>query len=324
MSAEGFIILDKPEGLSSRQALDRLRHLLRERRAGFAGTLDPLASGVLLCAFGTATALLAYRTEDDKEYQATITLGTATSTDDCEGTVIAQGPWRTITLAQLTTALASLQGVQQQRPPSYSAITIDGERLYARARRGEPIEAPPRQVTIHRITLTHFAPPHVHMLVHCSKGTYIRALARDLGTLLKSQAHLSALRRLRSGPFTISQASSLLEIEQRLQHRQPPPLLLPSAGIPDIPQVPIDDAQISRVRTGNSIPFTHSRGTVAVIDTAKRQLIAIGTCADGLFFPHRVLISSSSSPIAPAVREEESPALAVQHTQLPSVRDTAS
>ncbi|MCL4542014.1 MAG: tRNA pseudouridine(55) synthase TruB [Chloroflexi bacterium] len=324
MSAEGFIILDKPEGLTSRQALDRLRHLLRERRAGFAGTLDPLASGVLLCAFGIATPLLAYRTEDDKEYQAAITLGSATSTDDREGPVIAEGPWRSITLAQVTDALASLQGTQWQRPPAYSAIAIGGERLYTRARRGEPIEAPPRQVTIYRIALTHFAPPSVHILVHCSKGTYIRALARDLGILLGSQAHLGALRRLRSGPFAISQAASLPALEQRLQHSQPPPLLPLLAGIPDIPQIPIDNIQISRIRNGNSIPLAHPSGIIAVIDITERRLIAIGTSAGGLFHPHRVLVSSSSPTATPAAHEQEYSEPAARHTQPPNASYTAS
>lgn len=210
----GIAVVDKPSGISSNGVVGRVRWALGTKKVGHAGTLDPMATGVLVFGVGKGTKLLTYLTGADKEYQATIRLGAATETDDAMGE---HYRWATGTLPtdqDISAGIANLTGAIDQRPSTISAIKVDGKRAYARARNGEDITLAARPVTIHRFDLLDITPATVQghdvldvsVIVECSTGTYIRALARDLGDALGVGGHLTALRRTRVGPFTIDQA----------------------------------------------------------------------------------------------------------------------
>jgi tRNA pseudouridine55 synthase len=203
------LLVDKPEGPTSFDVIAKLRRALGTRAIGHAGTLDPLATGLLVVLVGRYTRLSQMLTGADKSYEAEVCFGTRTSTDDREGEVLEEGDPSGITEERVRAALAEMEGPIQQVPPAYSAISVGGERLYAKARRGEAVEVPPRDVVLHRLELVGFEAPKARVFVRCSKGTYIRALARDLGDALGVPAHLSALRRTASGSFDIEQAATL-------------------------------------------------------------------------------------------------------------------
>ena len=198
----------------------QVRHAAGVRRVGHGGTLDPLASGVLPVCLGEATKLAPFLLGADKEYDVTIRLGVETDTDDAEGAVTATcdaGALAAVTAAVVGEALARFRGPIEQTPPAYAAIKRDGRPLYSYARAGESVEVAPRAVVIHALEMTHFGGPEdVRLHVHCSKGTYVRALARDLGRVLGVGGHVTALRRTRSGPFSLLQARPLAEILEAL------------------------------------------------------------------------------------------------------------
>lgn len=198
---DGILLLDKPAGMSSNAALQVARRLFRAEKGGHTGSLDPLATGLLPLCFGEATKLAGLLLGSDKAYEAGIVLGTTTDTDDADGQVLLQRPVPALERAELEAALAALTGVLQQRAPVYSALKQGGEPLYARARRGEAIEAPVREVVVHAIELLDAAPERLRLRVTCGSGTYIRSLARDLGEALGCGAHIASLRRLWVDPF---------------------------------------------------------------------------------------------------------------------------
>ena len=193
---DGILLLDKPAGMSSNAALQAARRLFRAEKGGHTGSLDPLATGLLPLCFGEATKLAGLLLGADKAYEAGIILGTTTDTDDAEGEVLLQRPVPALDRSTLDTALAALTGTLRQRAPVYSALKQGGEPLYARARRGEAIEAPVREVVVHAIDLLEAGPAHLRLQVTCGSGTYIRSLARDLGETLGCGAHIGSLRRL--------------------------------------------------------------------------------------------------------------------------------
>jgi tRNA pseudouridine55 synthase len=212
--SDGLVIVDKPAGLTSHDVVGRLRRLAHTRRVGHAGTLDPMATGVLVLGIGKATRLLHHLVLTDKAYTATIRLGQATVTDDAEGAVQSSASASGVDEAAVRAALLPLTGEIQQAPSSVSAIKVDGQRAYQRVRDGAAVELPARPVTVARFEAVAFARPGVDLLdvdveVECSSGTYVRALARDLGRALGTGGHLTALRRTRVGPFTIDQAHTL-------------------------------------------------------------------------------------------------------------------
>lgn len=208
-SLDGVLVVDKPAGPTSHDIVDRARRALRLRRVGHTGTLDPFATGVLPLCLGKATRLARFLAEGEKAYRATLRLGFATATDDATGAPLAEP--RPVTLARgaLEGALARFVGRLDQVPPAYSAKHEGGRRLYELARRGDTAPRPPVAVTVHEITLVRAAGDEVEIDVRCSPGTYIRALARDLGESLGFGGHLTALRRTRSGGFGIDQAITL-------------------------------------------------------------------------------------------------------------------
>ena len=231
----GVILLDKPLGLSSNQALQKVKWLLRAEKAGHTGTLDPLATGVLPLCFGAATKFSQQHLDADKVYETTVCLGRKTTTADAEGEVIAERPV-TCTLGQVVEVLDRFMGPIRQVPPMHSALKKDGKALYEYARQGETIERETREVVIHELDMLDVQlqgdAPFLRLRVACSKGTYIRTLGEDIGEALGCGGHLTALRRVQTGPFTASQCLTLEQLEameegERLQALQPADCLLP-------------------------------------------------------------------------------------------------
>jgi tRNA pseudouridine55 synthase len=217
----GVVVVDKPAGLTSHDVVARVRRLAGTRRVGHAGTLDPMATGVLLVGIGRATRLLGHLALHDKDYVATIRLGLATTTDDAEGEPLSYASPRDLSSDAIVAAAAQLTGAIEQRPPGVSAIKVDGKRAYARVRAGEDVVLASRQVTVSRFAIGATSEVtdagqlfvDVDAEVTCSTGTYIRALARDMGSALGVGGHLAALRRTRVGAFDLSSAHTLSELE---------------------------------------------------------------------------------------------------------------
>ena len=202
-AASGLLVVDKPAGWTSHDVVARVRRLAGTRRVGHAGTLDPMATGVLVLGVEKATRLLGHLTLHDKRYDATVAFGATTTTDDAEGEVLATYDTAGLTEDAVRAAASALTGDLEQVPPGVSAISVGGVRSYARVRRGETVELPPRPVTVHGFDVLSFDGATADVRVHCSPGTYVRALARDLGAALGVGGHLTALRRTASGPYAL-------------------------------------------------------------------------------------------------------------------------
>lgn len=216
---DGFLNLNKPVGLTSHDCVARVRRVLHLKRVGHGGTLDPAATGVLPIALGRATRLLQFLSSG-KQYRATIRLGVRTATDDLEGEILTAAPVAELELATVEAALATFQGTIEQIPPSYSAIQVQGKRLYSLARAGEQVKAPARLVEVHHIEVLNWRPgdfPEIEVAIACSPGTYIRAIARDLGEQLQTGATLAALVRTASGGFSLDTSLTLDEFTQQVQ-----------------------------------------------------------------------------------------------------------
>lgn len=227
---DGVLLLDKPVGLSSNHALQRARRAMDARKAGHTGTLDPFATGLLVCCFGQATKISGLLLDADKAYEATVQLGIETDAGDLTGAIVAQAENFTgVSLEQVETVLPSFRGAIQQVPPMYSALKRDGKPLYEYARQGIELERPPRDVTIHQLDLIEYSPTELRLFVRCSKGTYIRTLAQDIGRALGCYAHLTALRRTEVGPFTLS---SSIELEALQDLSEPEQTLIALSDLP--------------------------------------------------------------------------------------------
>ncbi|OGO42487.1 MAG: tRNA pseudouridine(55) synthase TruB, partial [Chloroflexi bacterium RBG_16_57_9] len=214
----GILNIDKPAGMTSHDVVAAVRRAAQEQRVGHAGTLDPMATGVLLVCIGSATRIIEHLQAHPKTYRADIRLGMATDTYDAEGQVTYESPSFNVDRDQVEEALAGFRGIIQQVPPMYSALKRDGRPLYELARAGIEVEREPRTVEIFRLEITHWAPPVVQVEVQCSKGTYIRSLAHDLGQKLGVGGHLSGLVRLASGRFTLDRAESLTSVEDSFKN----------------------------------------------------------------------------------------------------------
>jgi tRNA pseudouridine55 synthase len=211
---EGVLLVDKPRDHTSHDVVARLRGKLRMRKIGHAGTLDPMATGLLIMLLGRATRVSQYLISLDKEYEGTVELGKTTDSQDAEGRVMEARPVPDLTEAEVRAAMQGFLGDQYQMPPMFSAIKIDGVALYKKARKGEEVEREPRFIRVMAWDLLRFASPHIEFRLRCSKGTYVRTLAHDLGTKLGCGAHLCALRRTATDRFNVSQALTLDRIEQ--------------------------------------------------------------------------------------------------------------
>jgi len=214
---DGVVLLDKPVGLSSNVALQRVRRLFGSPKAGHTGSLDPLASGLLPICLGQATRFSGYLLESAKGYRVTGHLGARTSTGDVEGDIVESCAWEHLDMDAFSAALDGFRGPIAQVPPMYSALKQGGERLYRKARRGETVERAPRQVEIHRLVLEGWAPPSFVLDVSCSKGTYVRTLVEDIAHAAGSCAHVAALRRYSAGPYKASQMYTLEALEARAE-----------------------------------------------------------------------------------------------------------
>ncbi len=242
----GVVVIDKPAGVSSANAVERVRRALRVDRAGHGGTLDPLATGVLAICVGSGTKLAQFLLADDKAYEAEGLLGVETDTLDRTGRVVAEHPV-SVTREALEAVLAGMLGAQAQVPPMYSAIKQGGVRLYHRARAGEEVERTPRQIRIDQLALLAFDPPRFRIAIACSKGTYVRSLVADIGRAVGAGAHLAELRRTRSGRFTIEQAVPLDRVAEAT--------LIPPELATDLPRVVVAPALIDQIFNGVQLPI---------------------------------------------------------------------
>ncbi len=284
----GVLPVDKPEGPTSHDIVARARRALHQRRIGHTGTLDPFASGLLLLCIGRATRLAEYLTGLDKTYRATARLGTATDTDDRTGQVLAvSDAWRGLMAAQVEEAVRSLAGRQLQVPPVYSAKKVEGERMYERARRGAAVALPPVPVTLHRIEVLGLDLPDVELEVECSSGTYIRALARDLGERLGTGAHLTALRRTRVGSLDVAGALPVERLDD--PDAVSGAWLAPVDALAHLPRVELGEPQASEIGHGVAVTApaaAPAAGTVVVVEGG--ALLAIAEAMDGMLRPIKV------------------------------------
>ena len=254
MDISGIFNIDKPAGRTSFQVVSLVRRLSGVRRVGHAGTLDPSATGVLLVCLGQATRLVEYMMEATKVYRGEVRLGITTDTLDATGTPVSQADPSNIDRRQVEEALTAFVGEIDQVPPMFSALKYNGEPLYRYARAQRQVERQARRVTIHRLQLLAFRPPLATIEVECGKGTYIRALAHDLGQQLGCGAHLAALARLRVGPFTLDDACSLPQLEAAFQEGRWQSLLHPpDAALPSLPAVTLSEPQERAVRFGQCL-----------------------------------------------------------------------
>ncbi len=252
---DGFLVIDKPAGCSSHDIVNRVRRLLGTRKVGHTGTLDPFATGVLPIAVGEGTKAIPFLDEGEKQYQATVQLGLATDTLDITGMVLREAACSSVREAALLQAMASLTGDIEQIPPMFSAIKQGGQPLYKLARKGVEVERVARRVTIHHFALDVFEPPLARVTVRCSRGTYIRSLADDLGRLLGSGACLAELRRTMSGPFRLEQALTLEQLELVVaEGRLAQQLLTPLAMLGHLPRVELE-AEEARLVCNGQIPY---------------------------------------------------------------------
>ncbi len=248
----GILLLDKPLGFSSNQALQRVKWLLQAAKAGHTGTLDPLATGLLPLCFGEATKFAHYLTDADKTYHATIKLGITTTTGDAEGEVLKQAPVQ-VSAAEFSQACLQFVGVINQTPPMYSALKHEGKALYEYAREGIEIERKIRTVTIHAIEVLSFAGDVAEIEVSCSKGTYIRTLAEDIGASLGCGAHLIGLRRTYTAGYDIAQAITLAEFEALSADERLAKLAAPDTAVDDLPALVLDTDSAFYLMQGQAV-----------------------------------------------------------------------
>jgi tRNA pseudouridine55 synthase len=246
----GILIIDKPQGVTSFDMVRQARRWCQTRRVGHAGTLDPLATGVLPIAVGWSTRLVEYMMAGEKIYQATMKLGVATDTQDSEGQVLEEKDWQHVNRQALDEALVGFIGQIDQLPPMYSALKKDGQPLYKLARQGIEVERQPRSITIESLVIDDFAPPFVTFTARCSKGTYVRTLCHDLGIALNCGAHMTALRRLACGQFDVTVSRTPDEIQELVEQGKPLPLLSPADALADWPALTVTGQLLDRLQDG--------------------------------------------------------------------------
>lgn len=284
----GWLNIDKPAGITSAAVVNKVKWITKAQKAGHAGTLDPFATGVLPIALGEATKTIPFIVDDKKQYVFTARWGMKTNTDDIEGEIVECNPLRP-EAAEISIAISKFLGVIIQIPPVFSAIKIEGERAYKLARKGEEITMPEREVEIYDLALNQVLDAdHATFTVSCSKGTYIRALARDLAIQLGTVAHLSQLRRTKVGPFLEKDAISLDKLEQLWQCPAEFEDLLPlTTALDDIPAVAISETQALRVSHGNDVAVPNiADGIVCAMDRDKP--LSISKVENGILYPVRV------------------------------------
>jgi tRNA pseudouridine55 synthase len=284
----GWFVLDKPVGMTSTHAVGRLKHLFNAKKAGHAGTLDPLASGLLPIAFGEATKTVPFVQDGAKCYRFRIRWGVGTDSDDAEGAVLATSDLRP-TRAQIEALLPAFEGTVQQRPPSYSAIKVGGERAYDRAREGEVFALAARPVTIHSLRLLGASTDEAVLEARCGKGTYVRAIARDLGEALGCFGHVNALRRTRVGPFEEADGVAL-PADEGDPFAVLSALRRVEAGLGEVPAVDVVRQDAARLRRGQALVL-RGRGAPAegmAWANCGGVVVAFGPVEQGALQPYRV------------------------------------
>ena len=287
----GWVIVDKPEGVTSTAAVNKVRWAFDARKAGHAGTLDPGATGVLAVALGEATKTIPYVTDALKAYRFTIRLGQATNTDDTEGIVIAESELRPSD-AEIEAALPLFTGEIEQVPPQFSAVRVDGERAYKRARAGDSLELEARPLHVEELALIERADnDHATLHLVCGKGGYVRAIARDIGETLGCFAHVTTLRRLWSGPFRVEAAMALEAIEKLAKTSEIDDLLIPLesglAGLPELRCTPEGAARLKNGNPGMVLTSDADYGDEAWASCEGRA-VAVGIYRAGELHPTRV------------------------------------
>ena len=270
---EGVLNIDKPSGMTSHDVVSRIRRVSQMRRVGHAGTLDPLATGVLLLCVGRATRLLEYVTGQRKVYEAVVRLGQATDTYDADGDIVAERPFAHITPAQINAALVPFRGTIQQRPPIYSAIKKDGKRSYELARQGIAVDIPLREVTIYELTWLKWTAPDMTIRVASSAGTYIRSIAHDLGEALGCGGHLTALRRIAIGDFSETTAVSLndLTTDNWLDWLQPA-----DVAVAHLPQLILNPEEAQAISQGKRVDSQPGQPEAALVRAYNQDTGFIG------------------------------------------------
>jgi tRNA pseudouridine55 synthase len=294
----GVLLLDKPLGLSSNQALQKCKWLLRAEKAGHTGTLDPLATGVLPLCFGAATKFSQLQLDADKTYVATLRLGVKTTTADAEGETVQQRPVPALTPQRLEQVAAQFTGAQRQVPPMHSALKKDGKALYEYARAGEEVERTPRDVVVHSLQLAALDAQTLSLTATVSKGTYIRTLGEDIGEAIGCGAHLTSLRRTRTGHFELPQCVTLEALEAMGEAQRLHRLLPVEALLPEHERVTLARDDAARFLTGLRRRGTWSDNeNVAVFGAAPQSLLGTAHVKAGELIPDRLLSPPEISQI---------------------------
>jgi len=302
---DGILLLDKPQGLSSNQALQRVRHLFRAEKAGHTGSLDPLATGLLPVCFGEATKIAGLLLGSRKAYETTAVLGLTTDSDDADGApLLERDVPGNLDDARIEAALEPLRGTIRQRAPIYSALKQGGEPLYAKARRGESIEAPERNVAVHQLRVLGREGNRIRLLVECGSGTYVRSLVRDFGENLGCGAHVATLRRLWVDPFTAPRMYGLEELQAVAEAQGEAALdacLLPiKAGLTGFPSIVLDDGQARRLGQGQRVQLENAMPAerTGIYDRTGRVLGLGEIDPDGILRPGRLFTWASEAAVA--------------------------
>ena len=291
--AQGVLVIDKPPGWTSHDVVAKLRNLLRVKKVGHTGTLDPMATGVLVVCFGKATKIIPYLQESQKEYLADIHLGISTDTFDTEGKVIRKCQTPPVPRPALDQVCKRFMGAFEQIPPMFSAVKVGGKRLYRLARTGQTVERPPKKVTVFELQVMDYSFPRLVVRVLCSKGTYIRSLANDIGEALGCGGHLTALRRLRSGRFGIGDALTLECIAEAVQAGRLASYVMPLYKVLDhYPACQLVSEDIRKFRFGVPVLVKQPlnlRGLVRVFDR-ENTFYGLGNVGDDELRPVRLFL----------------------------------
>jgi tRNA pseudouridine55 synthase len=274
MSWCGLLNVDKPPGMTSRQVVDHVQKLVRPEKVGHAGTLDPLATGVLIVCVGAATRLITRVQQGRKRYLGRFLLGKRSDTDDTDGAVVDGGDWLRVTRQSLEQTLPEFLGTIQQTPPQISAVKVAGHRAYKLARRGEAVVLEPRPVEVFSLRISNFELPEFELEIECGSGTYVRSIGRDMGERLGCGAVMSALRRTAIGRFAVTDAVPLASLNAASLHDV---VLAPQAAVAELPQRTLDAAEVVRIRQGRPIPWSlihdaDRRGEVTLVDSANNMI----------------------------------------------------
>ena len=295
----GFVVIDKPAGITSHDVVSRVRRILGTRKVGHTGTLDPFATGVLPVAVNDGTKAIPFLDEGLKCYEAVMQLGVVTDTLDMTGAVIREAEWSSITREDVLSVLGKFTGHLSQIPPMYSAIKRDGQPLYKLARQGQVVERSARDIQIYSLELLSFAPPLVGFRVVCSRGTYVRTLADDMGQQLGCGCALKELRRTASGPFSISAAVTLEGLEAAAKQGTAEGFCVtPFAALSHLPDIPLSDSDLALVRHGRSpeCSAAETAGSLSAEDenlvrlSRDGSLVAVGECRSSGSAPGRIVL----------------------------------